>query len=163
MSGLPWNSSQPHARWPHSFLGMDACVTSRLNVDLVHKLRVSLVCLAYYFWHVIHGCLYNHALVDVRSTGAGIKCLHCKVLLWILCGYSVVTSLYVFMARYITWRYFSDTKPTETRMYEKSARTVSKASILKSNDRYILKPSRPLGLWGRTSMFWNYSTGQNLP
>ena len=29
------------------------------------------------FWHIIHGYLYNLALVDVRSTGAGIKCLHC--------------------------------------------------------------------------------------
>ena len=30
------------------------------------------------FWHVIHGCLYNRALADVQSTGAGIKCLYCK-------------------------------------------------------------------------------------
>ena len=26
---------------------------------------------------VIHGCLYNQALADVRSTGAGIKSLYC--------------------------------------------------------------------------------------
>ena len=25
------------------------------------------------FGHVIHGCFYNQALADVRSTGAGIK------------------------------------------------------------------------------------------
>ena len=30
-------------------------------------------------WHVIHGCLYNQALADVRSTGSGITCLYCKV------------------------------------------------------------------------------------
>ena len=29
------------------------------------------------FWHVIHRFLYNQALADVRSTGAGIKCLYC--------------------------------------------------------------------------------------
>ena len=27
--------------------------------------------------HIIHGCLYIRALADVRSTGAGIKCLYC--------------------------------------------------------------------------------------
>ena len=31
-----------------------------------------------YFWHDIHGCLYNQALADVRSTGAGIECLYCS-------------------------------------------------------------------------------------
>ena len=30
------------------------------------------------FWHVIHGCLYNQALADIRSIGAGIKCLYCR-------------------------------------------------------------------------------------
>ena len=29
-----------------------------------------------FFWQVSHGCLYNHALADARSTGAGIKCLY---------------------------------------------------------------------------------------
>ena len=33
--------------------------------------------LGLYFWHVIDGCLYSRALDDVRSTGAGIKCLYC--------------------------------------------------------------------------------------
>ena len=28
----------------------------------------------------IHGCLYNQALADVRSTCARIKCLYCKYL-----------------------------------------------------------------------------------
>ena len=28
-----------------------------------------------YFWHVIHGCLYNQALADIRLIAAGIKCL----------------------------------------------------------------------------------------
>ena len=30
------------------------------------------------FGHVTHGRLYNQALEDVRSTGAGIKCLYCR-------------------------------------------------------------------------------------
>ena len=36
------------------------------------------MCLAYYFWNVIHGCLYNQALADIWLTGAGIKCLYCR-------------------------------------------------------------------------------------
>ena len=32
------------------------------------------------FFDVTHGCLFNHALADVRSTGAGIKCLCCMCL-----------------------------------------------------------------------------------
>ena len=35
-----------------------------------------------YFWHIIHGYLYNYALVDVRSIGAGIKCLYCTSVTW---------------------------------------------------------------------------------
>ena len=31
------------------------------------------------FWNVIHGCLHNQSLADDRLTGAGIKCLHCRV------------------------------------------------------------------------------------
>ena len=30
----------------------------------------------WYFWHAIHGRLYNQTLADVQSTGAGIKCLY---------------------------------------------------------------------------------------
>ena len=39
----------------------------------------SLMCFDH-FWHVIHGVLYNQALADVRSTGAGTKCLYCRFL-----------------------------------------------------------------------------------
>ena len=28
--------------------------------------------------HITHECLYSQALVDVRSTGAGVKCLYCS-------------------------------------------------------------------------------------
>ena len=51
-------------------------MTSQLNVALIRKLRVSLVCLAYSL-HIINGYLNNQTLADVRSTGAGIKCLFC--------------------------------------------------------------------------------------
>ena len=30
------------------------------------------------FCHIIHGCLFNQALADFRSTGAGIKCMYFK-------------------------------------------------------------------------------------
>ena len=35
------------------------------------------LCLAYFLTRLIHKCLYDQALADVRSTGAGIKCLYC--------------------------------------------------------------------------------------
>ena len=37
-----------------------------------------IMCLTSIFWHVVHGCLYNRALTDVRSPGVGIKCLYCS-------------------------------------------------------------------------------------
>ena len=70
MSGLPGHNSQPHSRLPHSSLGMDGCVTSRLNVALFQKLCETLVCFAYF----LNSC---PGVADVRSTGAGIECLHC--------------------------------------------------------------------------------------
>ena len=33
--------------------------------------------LALFFGHVIHMCLFNQALADIQSTGAGVKCLYC--------------------------------------------------------------------------------------
>ena len=32
--------------------------------------------------HVIHGCLYSHALTDIWLSGAGIKCLYCMCDAW---------------------------------------------------------------------------------
>ena len=69
-----------HARLPRSFLGMDAWITSQLNVALIFKLRGSFMCLAYFFGHVTNWCLNKRALADVRSTGAGIKWLYCTCL-----------------------------------------------------------------------------------
>ena len=46
--------------------------------NLICKLRGSFVRLGLFSLDVSHGCLYNGALVDVRSTGAGIKCLYCN-------------------------------------------------------------------------------------
>ena len=42
------HNKRPHARLPPSFLGMDAWMTSQLNVALIHKLRASLMCLVYF-------------------------------------------------------------------------------------------------------------------
>ena len=67
-----------HNRMQPSFQGIDAWITSELNEALVCKLRVSLISLADIFDIPSMGVLYNQALADVRSTGAGIKCLHCK-------------------------------------------------------------------------------------
>ena len=51
-------------------------MTSQLNVALIHNYMGHNV-LGLFSGHVVHGCLYNQALADVRSTGAGIKCQHC--------------------------------------------------------------------------------------
>ena len=61
MRGQPGHNTQPHARLQPSFQGIDAWITSKLNEALV----------------CIHGRLYNQALADVRSTGAGVTCQHC--------------------------------------------------------------------------------------
>ena len=45
--------------------------------------------LGLFFLHVIHGCLYNQALAEFRSTGAGTKCLYCyslSLLPWGVCS-----------------------------------------------------------------------------
>ena len=74
---MHWQSvhyARPHPPPPPIFQGMDAWMTSQLNVALIHKLCGSLMCLAYFLHvHDIHGCLYNQALADVRSTGAGVR------------------------------------------------------------------------------------------
>ena len=51
-----------------------------LNVALIRRMCGSLIRLAYFsisFLHAINWYLYNQALADVWSTGAGIKCLKC--------------------------------------------------------------------------------------
>ena len=66
MRGQPMHSTRPHARLPPMLLGMDARMTSKLNIALISKLLGLLMCLAY-FCYAIHACLYNQALTDVRS------------------------------------------------------------------------------------------------
>ena len=44
---IPEHITGLHARLPHSFLGMNACVSSCLNVALFHTLCVSLMSFAY--------------------------------------------------------------------------------------------------------------------
>ena len=79
MCGQLRHNMKHHAQLPTDFLGMDAWMTSQLILALMRKLRGSLMCLGYFFpLHVIHGCLYNQALADVKATSAGIKCLYCR-------------------------------------------------------------------------------------
>ena len=49
MRGQPGHNAHPHTRLPPSYLGMNAWMTSQLKVALIHKLRGSLMCLAYFF------------------------------------------------------------------------------------------------------------------
>ena len=55
----------------HSFLGMDDLKT---EYSFMSQATLFIDALSFY-WHVIHGCLYNQAPADVRLTGTGIKCL----------------------------------------------------------------------------------------
>ena len=56
-------------------------MTLELNVALIHKLYTWVTdVLDLFFWHVIYRCVYNQALADVRSTGAGIKYIFCITL-----------------------------------------------------------------------------------
>ena len=76
MCWQPGHNTRPHAQLSARFLGMDAWMTSQLNVVLISTL------LSHWFawiivWHVINMLLHNQALADVRSTGAGIKYLYC--------------------------------------------------------------------------------------
>ena len=86
MRGQPGHNAQPHARLQPIFQGIDAWITSELNEASVCKLRVSLMSLTDIFDIPFMGVLYNQALADVRSTGAGIKCLyfilHCLYRYW---------------------------------------------------------------------------------
>ena len=56
------------------FLGMDA-ITTESSFDLQATWVVDVLGLS--FLHVICGCLYNQALADVQSSGAGTKGLYC--------------------------------------------------------------------------------------
>ena len=78
MPGQPGHNTRPHARLPPSFLGMDALMTSQLTVALYNKLLGSLMCLAYLLTCYLLGFAQPGIRVDVRSTGAGIKYLHCN-------------------------------------------------------------------------------------
>ena len=76
------HNTRPYTRLPPGFMGMDD-----LTTDLIRKQRVSLMSLGFvlncYLW-----MLYNQALADVPSTGAGIKCLYCTSGLGIDGGFS---------------------------------------------------------------------------
>ena len=61
----------------HSFLGMDAWMTSQMKVALIRNVRGSLMCLAYFFLTCYQLEFHNQAPADVRSTASGIKCLYC--------------------------------------------------------------------------------------
>ena len=50
--------------------------------------------LGLYFWRVSHGCFYNQAIEDVRSTGAGIKCLYCRPSNHIQWNCIIITSIF---------------------------------------------------------------------
>ena len=77
MRGEPGQGTRPHGRLRPTFLGEDAWMTYNWTYFLFAS-YVGHWCRSYFFGNVIHGCLYNQAMTDIRSTGAGIKCLYCR-------------------------------------------------------------------------------------
>ena len=68
MRGQPGQNIRPHARLLprfHGHVSMDDLTTER-SFDSQAMCVIDVL-----------GCLYNQALADVRSTGAGTKCLYC--------------------------------------------------------------------------------------
>ena len=90
MRGQSVCNTRPHVRLPPSFLAMDACMTSQLNVALIRKLLWSLMCLAYFFDILSRG-VCRHWQTSGRSTDAGIKCLYC------------IPSSQVYSVRWVWW------------------------------------------------------------
>ena len=76
MPGQHWYNSRPHACLAPSFLGTNALddLTNARSFDLHITWVIDVLGL---FLTCYHGCLYNQALADVRSTCAGFKCLYC--------------------------------------------------------------------------------------
>ena len=73
MCGQPEHNTRPHSRLQPSFLGMDN-LTTECSFDSQAMWVIDLLGLIFLlFW-----CLYDQALADIRSTGAGIKCLYCR-------------------------------------------------------------------------------------
>ena len=82
----PFYSARQRTRLPPTFLGMGrdfylikisgmGNLTTEHNFESQATRVIDVLCL---FFDVIRGCLYNQALTDVRSTGAGIKYLFCS-------------------------------------------------------------------------------------
>ena len=78
MRGQRNHNTQLHVRLPPSFLGMHTWMTSQLNVAFDLQATWVIDVLGLFFWHVMYGYLYNQALADDWSTGAGIKFVYCR-------------------------------------------------------------------------------------
>ena len=100
MCGQPGHKTQPHAWLTTSFLSLDGFKTER-SFDC--KLRGSLKCQAYFL--KCYARLF-FLLADVRSTGAGIKCLYCTQAVFAC----ILIPLLMFLTRLIwnfIYRHFS--------------------------------------------------------
>ena len=69
MRGQVGHKTRPHAQLPSSCMGMDDLTTDSPATWVIDVLGL--------LFDIKHRCLYNQALANVRSTGAGIKCLYC--------------------------------------------------------------------------------------
>ena len=103
----------------------------------------------HYIWpifYVSHWCFYNQALADVRSTGAGIKCLYCiwekawkiEDLYWSFSAFlhkdNDLPVRSIGRTRYLSWWDLSDKYPIMIRICEIMAKLLTHASKLKGDD-----------------------------
>ena len=76
--------------WSHLCPGNEVAIGCAVvkNAPTSHAFSAGIKCcqctwcidvLGLLFKHVIHWCIYNRALADVRSTVAGIRCMYCKI------------------------------------------------------------------------------------
>ena len=73
MPGHTGHNTRPHAQFP-GYGCMDDLTTENSFNSQATWVIMSLIYL------LDPGCLYNQALADVRSTGAGIRCVYCTML-----------------------------------------------------------------------------------
>ena len=74
MPGQPGQNTRPHAKLPPSFLDMDACATSQMDIVLVRKL----LC-AWLIFDVIRKCLY---VQHWQTSGQLVQELHFCTVPW---------------------------------------------------------------------------------
>ena len=76
MCGQTRHNTRSHARLPHSSMNMDALDNFKTECNFESQATWVIDVVGLFLRHDTDGCLYNQVLADIRSTGAGNKCLY---------------------------------------------------------------------------------------